>query len=80
MRCFTNTLDMATRRKMPRVPEQKLRVGDRVSCVTVTGLGEESGRRKGTVVYIHPKHRYYEVLFTCAGGQYREAYRWGCEE
>ena len=58
----------------------KLKMGDHVSCVTLSGKGEATERRRGTVVYIHPKLRYYGVLYECLHGAYWECYKWGTTE
>lgn len=60
-----------------------LKVGDivkkRISCSCTSGLNgfmqEEMVRRTGTVVYVHPKGRFYVVEFAFPDGKIRECYR-----
>lgn len=61
-----------------------MRVGDKVKRVPVS-LKFENKQGKmtsraiiGTVVYIHPKHRWHTVEFKTAGGPIRESYT-GCD-
>lgn len=59
--------------------ESKVRIGDKVrKCVTAL-YGETPGnhpetKRTGTVIYIHPKGRFYTVAFPVGSGIIRECY------
>lgn len=55
-----------------------VRLHQKVECLTVSGLGEGYTWKEGIVVYIHPKHRFYTVLFQTPKGSYMESYPWGC--
>lgn len=54
-----------------------MKVGDIVSCeilvASLCGVGRP-GRERGTVVYIHPKGRFYRVRFDFPGGSWCESF------
>ena len=58
-----------------------IRLGDKVKEYPITNVDWNGvkirGPMTGTVVYIHPKWRYYTVRFDTAGGSFRESFRGG---
>lgn len=54
-----------------------LKVGDRVSVIPYIGIDCQHQPKPGTVVYIHPKLRYYTVLLDEG---YRQSFQWGWGE
>lgn len=60
---------------------QEIRIGTQLQLVpeTFTGGDEKKGPRKamtGTVVYIHPKHRFFDAEFMVNGVRIRESFPW----
>lgn len=56
-----------------------MKVGDKVVCDIVRASYKSSSRMEtiretGTVVYIHPKRRFYRVRFDFPGGSWHESF------
>lgn len=58
-----------------------MKTGDKVTMIPETLMDEDTnGKRykrpiRGTVVYIHPRKRYYTVEFETRGGPLRESFK-----
>ncbi len=60
---------------------QEIRIGTQLQLVpeTFTEGDEKKGPHKamtGTVVYIHPKHRFFDAEFIVNGVKIRESFPW----
>lgn len=58
-----------------------MRVGDKVieeiNEATVSGFIGKKTKKQGTVEYIHPQQRFYQVRFDFDGGSFRECFMIG---
>lgn len=55
-----------------------IKLGDVIVCEP--GIKAPNGPKKGTVVYIHPLGRFYEVEFQCRNGSFRETREFTAEQ
>jgi ribosomal protein L35AE/L33A len=59
--------------------EAPVYLGARVVC-RIYNDRDSDRWEEGTVTYIHPKHRFYNVRFDFPNGSFLQSYQWGFSE